>query len=359
MEIKNTKRNTWSIYYIKCYICKGIYSKTSNKQSETSFFLSPISPEDVKALISTLKVHKAIRPDSIPTIIKKLLLKPLTNLINLSFLTGLFPKILKQAKIIPMFKKGDQQDYNNYRPILLLSNISQIIEKLVHRQLYGFLEFNKFLYTNQFGFCNLHSTNYVLITITEKIRKAIDNGEITCGVFLDLQKAFDTVDHEILLSKPEHYGICGVPVKWFKTFLTQQHHYVSIKNPISETLTNDHGVPQGSGLGPLLFLIYINDLHQVTKHTEIHHFVDDTNLLYSSKSHKDINQKINFELKNIAHWPRANKISLNTKKTEIALFRAQKTIIRKNKNVLISGQKINIMKETKYFGMVMNEHLVY
>ena len=120
-----------------------------------------------------------------------------------------------------MFKKGDQQDYNNYRPILLLSNISQIIEKLVHRQLYGFLEFNNHLYTNQFGFRNLHSTNHALITITEKIRKAIDNGEITCGVFLDLQKAFDTVDHEILLSKPEHYGICGVPVKWFKTFLTQ------------------------------------------------------------------------------------------------------------------------------------------
>ena len=165
------------------------YSKTSNKQFETSFFLSPISPEDAKALISTLKVHKAIRPDSIPTIIKKLLLKPLTNLINLSFSTGLFPKILKQAKIIPIFKKGDQQDCNNYRPILLLSNISKIIEKLVHRQLYGFLEFNKFLYTNRFGFCNLHSKNYVLITITEKIRKAIDNGEITYSVFLDLQKA--------------------------------------------------------------------------------------------------------------------------------------------------------------------------
>ena len=130
-------------------------------------------------------------------------------------------------------------------------------------------------------------------------------------MFLDLQKVFDTVDHEILLSKLEHYGIRGVPLKWFKTFLTQRHQYVSIKNSISETLTNKHGVPQGSVLGLLLFLIYINDLHQVTKHAEIH-FVDDTNLLYSSKSLKDINQKINFELKNIVHWLRANKISLNT-----------------------------------------------
>ena len=146
-----------------------------NKQSEKSFFLSPISPDDVEALISTLKVHKVVGPGSIPTIIlkqfKKLLSKPLANLINLSFSTGLFPKNLKQAK-----------------------------------QLYGFLEFNNYFYTNQFGFRNLHSANHALITITEKIRKAIDNGEITCSVFLDLQKAFDAVDHEILLSKLEHYG---------------------------------------------------------------------------------------------------------------------------------------------------------
>ena len=107
------------------------------------------------------------------------------------------------------------------------------------------------MYINQFGFRNAHSTTHVLIIITEKIRRAIDNEEITCGVFLDLQKAFDTVDHEILLPKLEHYGIHGVPLKWFKTFLTQQYQYVSIKNSISETLTNDHGVSQGSVLGPL------------------------------------------------------------------------------------------------------------
>ena len=124
---------------------------------------------------------------------------------------------------------------------------------------------------------------------------------------------------------------------------------VSIKNSISETLTNDHGVLQGSFLGPLLFLIYINDLHQVTKHAEIHHFADDTNLLYSIKSLKDINQKINFELKNIVHWLRPNKISLNTKKTETVLFRAQKTEIKKNMNFGISGQKNKNYERNKMF----------
>ena len=151
-----------------------------NKQSEKSFFLSPISPDDVEALISTLKVHKAVGPRSVSTIIlkqfKKLLSKPLANLIDLSFSTGLFPKFLKQAKIIPIFKKGDQQDCDNYRAISFLSNISETIEKLVHRQLYGFFESNNYLYANQFGFRNFHSTNHALIAITEKIRKAIDNG---------------------------------------------------------------------------------------------------------------------------------------------------------------------------------------
>ena len=246
------------------------------------------------------------------------------NLSNLSFSAGLFPKILKQAKVITIFKKGDQQDCNNYRPVSLLSNISNIIEKLVHRQLYGFLEFNNYLYTNQFGFRNLHSTNHALITITEKIRKAIDNGEITCGVFLDLQKAFDTVDHEILLSKLEHYGIRGVSLKWFKTFFTQQHQHVSIKSSISETLINDRCVPQGTVLGPLLFLIYVNDLHQVTKHAETHHFADDTNLLYSSKFLKDINQKINFDLKNIVYWLGQIKPPLTPKKRKLFLFEHKK-----------------------------------
>ena len=121
------------------------------------------------------------------------------------------------------------------------------------------------MYTNQFGFRNLHSTNHALITITEKIKKPIDDGDITCGVFLDLQKVFDTVDHEILLSKLEHDGIRGVPLKCFKTFLNQQHQYLSIQNSITETLTNGHGLPQGLVSGLMLFLTYRNDLHQNTK----------------------------------------------------------------------------------------------
>ena len=138
------------------------------------------------------------------------------------------------------------------------------------------------------------------------------------------------MDHQILISKLEHYGIRGIPLNWFKSYLTKRRQFVEINNAQSETLFNKYGVPQGSVLRPLLFLIYINDIHSATNYSDIHHFADDTNLLYSSKSLKDINKKINFDLKNIVHWLRANKISLNTSKTEIILFRTKKNRYRKN-----------------------------
>ena len=139
------------------------------------------------------------------------------------------------------------------------------------------------------------------------MKNALDNGKIACGVFLDLQKVFDTIDHQILLSKLEHYGIWGTPLNWFKSYLTSHEQFVIINNVQSETLFNEYGVPQGLVLGPLLFLIYINDLHSATNYSEVHHFADDTNLLYSSKSVKDINKVINFKLAQskqnlIKHW---------------------------------------------------------
>ena len=127
---------------------------------------------------------------------------------------------------------------------------------------------------------------------------AVDDGKIACGVFLDFQKAFDTVDHDILLAKLQHYGIRGIPLKLFKTYLTERTQHTAIKNDISETLPINISVPEGSVLGPLLFLIYINDLHNIVTYSDIHHFTDDTNLLYASKSIKDINRRVNFDLKN-------------------------------------------------------------
>ena len=143
-------------------------------------------------------------------------------------------------------------------------------------------------------------------------------------MLVDLQKAFDTLDHQILISKLEHYGIRGIPLNWFKSYLTKRREFVETNNAKSETLFNEYGVPQDLVLEPLLFLIYINGLHNATNYSHIHHFADDTNLFYLRKSLKDVNKKINFDLKNIVHWLRANKISLSTSKTEITLFRTKK-----------------------------------
>ena len=142
---------------------------------------------------------------------------------------------------------------------------------------YSFLEQNNCIYDLQFGFRALHSTNHALISISEQLKSSLDKNNFACGVFLDFQKAFDTVNHKILLSKLSHYGIQGIPHKLFYSYLNNRKQYTSIDNDDSAVLTITHGVPQGSVLGPLLFLIYINDLHNVIKHSSMYHFADDTN----------------------------------------------------------------------------------
>ena len=167
------------------------------------------------------------------------------------------------------------------------------------------------------------------------------------------------MDHQILISKLEHYVIRRIPFNWFKSYLTKRHQFVEINNAQSETLFNECGVPQGSVLGPLLFLIYTNKLLKGTNYSDIYHFADDTNLLCSSKSLKEINKKINFDLKNIVHWLKTNKISLNTNKTEIILFKTKKIDIKKHMNFRTSGQKTNIVKEAKYLGLMLDQHLTF
>ena len=247
---------------------------------EKSFVARPCDDVEVGNIITSLNPRKAYGPNSIPVVILQLLKNdisyPLSVIFNLSFSSGTHPDLLKIAKTITIHKKGSKLEVGNYRPISLLSNINKILEKLMFNRLYTFLEDNKQIYKLQFGFRQRHSVNHALVQITESIRNILDGGDFACGVFIDLQKAFDTVNHHILTSKMEFYGIRGIANSWFQSYLSQRTQFVSIQGFDSVKKGVLHGVPQGSVLGPLLFLIYINDLHRAIANSSVYHFADDT-----------------------------------------------------------------------------------
>jgi hypothetical protein len=278
----------------------------------------------MSAEISQLKTGKAVGPFSVPIsvlkILRQVISKPLVTLFNASFEVGVVPTSLKLANVIPVYKKGSPACLCNYRPISLLSIFSKLLEKLVCSRLLDFLEKKNVLYDNQFGFRTKYSTDYAILSIIDKIQTAIDGRDFSCGIFLDFSKAFDTVNHEILIRKLEYYGVRGIALNWFISYLENRQQTVTVNNVTSNTTTVSCGTPQGSVLGPVLFLLYINDFHLSSSLFDFQLFADDANLFYKHKNLAILQSNINSELSNIHNWLCANRLSLNVEKSNFVVF---------------------------------------
>ena len=286
-----------------------------------------------------------------------ILADPLTTILNKSIVEGVFPTLLKPANVSPIFKKNDKSKCENYRPISLLSNLSKLFERMMHTRIYDFLEKSNSLYKLQFGFRKKYSTNHSLLRIIESIRDNLDNKTFSCGVFVDLEKAFDTVNHSILLKKLDYYGIRGLANKWFSSYITDRYQKVTIKGSTSKYCKITCGVPQGSILGPLLFLLYINDMNSAIKHSLVHHFADDTNLLYSHRDPNVLRKNMNTDLKLLFTWLCANRLSLNVNKTEFIIFKPPRKTLQTRLTLKLNGTTIYESKKIKYLGLILDERL--
>jgi len=321
-----------------------------------------ISYKELNKALTELKRNKSCGYDDITSNVAihvvECIRKPLFYLITSSFEHSTFPDKLKVAKVNPVYKNGDCNNMSNYRPISLLPVFSKIYEKVIYNRIYTYLKINKLLYKNQFGFQKGCSTEHAIIELTNEIFQCFDKGEQVLGVFIDLSKAFDTVDHGILLSKLKHYGINGLMYEWIKKNLSNRGQFVINKE--SGVLDIKCGVPQGSILGPLLFLIYVNDMYKASSIISSIMYADDTTLFYSHNNIKLMFETMNTELENLNLWFRANKLSLNCDKTNYILFHKTGQLLSlplKIPDLLINNKTIKREKQAKFLGVQIDENL--
>ena len=271
-----------------------------------------------------------------------------------------FPTVEKIAKVTPIFKSGESSLFDNYRPISVLNSISKIVEKIVCKQLTTYLESQNLLFKHQYSFRKSKCTQDAIMYVHDYICKNMNQKNYTGAMFVDLRKAFDTVSHACLLSKLLFYGITGIELNWFSDYLFNRKQYVNFENTTSKSKSFNLGVPQGSILGPLLFLLLINDAYQCLEKCTMLMYADDTVLLYSSPSSKSVTETLSRDGYSLFSWFQKNDLIVNLKpgKTETVLFgTAQNLRNQPSTEVRIDGQTINKVNRYKYLGVTFDHHM--
>ena len=322
-----------------------------------SFVLLPITDEEIKSAISLLKNNNGLYNFStkVLTDTRHDISEILAHVFNLCIYQSYFPNELKTGCISPIFKKGDKNDIKNYRPICSLSPISKIFEKIIYTRMISFIDKNNIFSASQYGFRKNKSTEMALMQFIDFIHNGLTKKENVGAIFMDLSKAFDVMDHNILMVKLEHYGFRGPFLDFLMTFVRNRKYFVNVNGLNSSTKTVNIGVPQGSTLGPLLFLIYVNDMKNSSEILEFVQFADDTTTMYSSDNIIYLKTKLELEGNKVIQWLIANKLVINLTKTQTMLFSNK----RGNPifNINLDNVIINEVEETTFLGIIIDKKL--
>ena len=331
-----------------------------------SIFLLPTEENEIRKIAFELPTKSSSGYDNVSNVLLKGIIEdivePLSFIFNHSMQSGEFPNSMKLAEVIPLFKSKEHYLECNYRPISLLTTISKILEKIIYTRVYDFLVENCQLYENQFGFHSNHSCEHAIGQTVGTLLKNMENKKNSICVLLDLSKAFDTIEHSIMLQKLELYGIRGTALTWFQSYLSNRRLRVKCKTVSSgvEARSNDYsveyGTPQGSCLGPLIFLIFVNDLHLHLVDSECVQFADDMTLIFSHRNLNYLRFCVEQELYRIRDWFNANKLTLNINKSSYLLFQAGKSSDTGFK-LSLSGFEILTVSYAKFLGTWLDDKL--
>ena len=345
----------------RTYLPQSAFEPDSSCGPRLSHF-DKVSEIEVSNYIKSIPANKSIN-DCIPLKIIRLILpsiiKPLTHIVNLSLSSGIMPDILKIAIVTPIHKGGDTSDPSNYRPISILPILGKAIEFFVNNQLTQYLDDRGLISKHQYGFRKDHSTTYLMLDLFDEIYHSKSKLRHPAIVFLDIKKAFDTVSHKILIEKLKHYGIDGVALNWFKSFLSDRMQKTKIGSRISQLHRITSGVPQGSILGPVLFCIFINDLPSACKNSIPYLFADDGALYFNNITRGEY-QNIKQEIKNVFRWLQANGLALNNSKTKFMILDSNPdedailVEVRRDLTLVVCE-----CKTQKYLGLIVDSKLTF